>query len=159
MYNATIVTVCENCGAEFAISESITETASTVALIVGEHVPDRRKMKVTSTVYREQVTILPSGGQTSSIYVNYNCGTHCKFSERLSFAGDMSTVATKKWWELFGNGDPVPASNRLFIDHYKRVTKRLSVIEIYANDPKKSKPYITYYGFDDNSFVETEEVA
>ena len=159
MYNATIVTVCENCGAEFAISESITETASTVALIVGEHVPDRRKMKVTSTVYREQVTTLPSGGQTSSIYVNYNCGTHGKFSERLSFAGDMSTVATKKWWELFGNGDPVPASNRLFIDHYKRVTKRLSVIEVYANDPKKSKPYITYYGFDDNSFVETEEVA
>lgn len=159
MYNGTTVAACENCGAEFPISASITETASTVALIVGEHVPDVRKMKVTSVTFRKHDTVLPSGGSTSSIYVNYNCGTQGKFSERLSFAGTMSTVFTKKWWDMFGDGTAIPESNAFFIDYYTRRIKRLSVIEIYANDPKKSKPYITYYGFSDNTYAENEEVA
>lgn len=159
MYNGTTVSVCENCGNEFPLSETITETASTVALIVGEHIPDRRKLKVTSMTFRKHDTVLPSGGSTSSIYVNYNCGTAGKFSERLSFAGDMSTVATKNWWVMFGDGTEIPASNAIFVDYYTRRIKRLAMIEVYANDPKKAKPYITYYGFSDNTFIENEEVA
>ena len=159
MYNATTVSICENCGNEFPISDSITETASTVALIVGDHVPDIRKLKVTSVTYRKHDTALPSGGSTSSIYVKYNCGTNGSFSERLSFAGSMSTVATKKWWDMFGDGTEIPASNALFIDNYTRRIKQLAMIEIYANDPKKSKPYITYYGFSDNSYAEAGDVA
>lgn len=159
MYNGTTVSVCENCGSEFPISESITEQASTAALIVGEHIPDVRKMRVTSQTFRKHDTVLPSGGSASSIYVKYNCGTQGSFDERLSFAGDMSTVATKKWWSLFGDGTEIPASNTIFMDFYTRRIKRLSVLEIYANDPKKSKPYITYYGFSDNSYAESGEVA
>lgn len=159
MYNGTTVSLCEHCNAEFPISESITENASTLALIVGEHVPDKRKLKVTSVTFRKHDTVLPSGGTTSSIYVNYNCGTQGKYSERLSFAGSMSTVATKNWWEMFGDGTAIPESNAMFVDYYTRRIKRLTMIEVYTNDPKKSKPYITYYGFSDNSYIEDGEVA
>lgn len=159
MYNGTTVALCESCGAEFPISKAITDIASTVALIVGEHVPDKRKLKVTSQFFRKHDTTLPSGGSTSSVYAKYNCGKDGSFSERLSFAGTMSTVATKNWWHLFGDGTPIPESNAVFIDFYTRRIKRLAMIEVYANDPKKSKPYITYYGFNDNTFAETEDVA
>lgn len=154
MYNATMVSVCENCGSEFPISESIVENASTHTLIVGDHVEDIRKLRVTSTTFRKHDTVLPSGGSASSVYVKYNCGRDGSFDERLSFAGAQSTVFTRKWWDMFGDGTDIPASNQIFMDHYTRRIKRLIVVEVYMNNPKKSRPEVVYYGFDDMTYAE-----
>lgn len=156
MYNATMVAVCENCNREFPISESIEEHASTRELIVGEHIKDIRKLRVTSTTFRLHSTTLSTGSAVSSIYVKYNCGNDGKFEERLSFAGSQSTVATKNWWQAFGDGTEIPLSNQQFMDFYQRRVKRLVMIEVYMNHPRKSRPEVTYYGFNDHSSHETE---
>lgn len=163
--NPTQAAICENCGAEFLLSESITDTAGTTQLIQEVHVPDIRKFLVTSQAFKLHSTILPDGSTVSSVYARYNYkdnGKFANYSERLSFSGETSTRATKQWWQAFGDGTPIPTSNQAFIDYYSvsRI-KRLRVIEIYMNNPKKSRPEATFYGFGDYSYseIEQEDVA
>jgi len=157
-YNPTMVSICDHCGAEFLISESIKTVASTAQLIISEHKPDIRKMQVTSVRFNLTETILPNGTTVSSVYARYHFPRgHGHFDERLSFAGDSSTSATKKWWEIFGNGQPLPASNKQFIEYYSPNIKRLCMMELYMNDPKRARPVVTYYGFNDNSYTDLQE--
>lgn len=155
LYNPTMVSKCEHCGAEFLLSESITTQASTAQLIVSEHVADIRKMQVTSVYFNLHKTLLPNGTEVSSVYARYHFPRgQGHFDERLSFAGDGSTVATKKWWQIFGNGAPIPESNKQFIDFYSTTIKRPCMIELYMNKPKKARPVVTYYGFSDNTYAD-----
>lgn len=157
VYNPTMVSLCENCGSEFLMTESITTVASTAQLIVSEHVPDIRKLMVTSVKFNIHTTLLPSGSEVSSVYARYNFGRDGHFDERLYFAGEGSTSATKKWWQMFGNGAPLPNSNKEFVDYHTTNIKRLSMVELYMNEPKKSRPVVTYYGFDDRTFADMKD--
>ena len=149
--NPTQAPFCENCGAEFLMSEAIKEVAGTTQLIQEKHEPDIRKMLVSSVTYRKHDTPLPQGGQVSSVYVRYNCGKGAIFEERLSFSGESSTSFTKGWWAKFGDGSALPASNQVFMDYYTTRVKRLTMLEVYMNNPKKAKPEVTFYGFSDRT--------
>lgn len=158
-YNSISARTCENipdCGAEFPYNEQLVTEASERELIeVEAHVPDIRKLAVTSTYYRLREKDY-GGGTTSDIVVTYSCGKLGKFTENLTFKGDASSTRIKTWWAHFGNGYAVPESNDYFIKVFanSEYLRKPKVLEVYMNPPRKSRPEIKYYGFEDASFFE-----
>lgn len=144
--------ICDDCGFIFPLSKEIRDHASMHELIEEEeHVPDIRKLTVLNVSYRQQ-EVRFGNGSSSTIKVRYNCSTAGKFEETLAFNGRSSTVRTKKWWEYFAGDIEIPESNDAFLAKYAHIKlKRLCALEVYMNMPRKAKPEIIYYGFDDGT--------
>lgn len=162
-YNVASARFCENvqyCGKEFPLSEELEVTAGVRELIdEKEHVPDIRTLAVTSVTFDERVTQLASS-TVSVVRAKYGCGKNGRFEETLTFNGDKSTARTKAWWLHFGDGTEIPSSNAVFVKFYSSSRiKRLRVLKVYMNPPRKARPEITYYGFEDASVFEAAEHA
>lgn len=155
--NATIVRFCEYCGAEFEIKDKLTQTASNRVLIVEKaHVPDKRMMNVTSIQFINLTSSFGVNGASSRVKATYKCGKHGSYHEILSFAGEKSSKRIKEWWTAFGDGSNIPSSNDEFLRYKTAHVKTPKVIEVYMNHPKKHKPEIIYYGFEDASHFDSQ---
>lgn len=163
VYNYAMAKFCENvqyCTYEFPLSGMLELVASKRELIEEHaHEPDKRKLRVTSTRYVTHDIPIARGQSVSNVTVTYNCGSSGKFSERLMFNGSDSTKRIKEWWASFGAGYTIPRSNKEFMDVFAHSThlRKPSVIEVYMNPPRKSRPEVTYYGFEDKSFYTVTE--
>ena len=159
VFNPTMVRFCENCGAEFPAQDKLTSQASQQALIVEKsHTPDKRMLHVTSVNFTKKRALFGENGSTSTIIATYRCGKNGNFTENLRFNGEKSSKRIKEWWNAFGDGASIPASNDEFIATQTYRVKTPRVIEVYLNHPKKLKPEITYYGFEDASHFNCESV-
>lgn len=153
--NATIVRFCEYCGHEFPVTDKLDQTASTRVLIVEkEHIPDKRMFNVTSIKFNLKSSYFGSNASASKIEASYKCGRDGTYKETLSFSGEKSSKRIKEWWTAFGDGGIIPRSNDEFLKSYSIRVKTPKVIEVYLNHPKKHKPEIIYYGFEDASHFE-----
>ena len=155
--NATIVRFCEYCGSEFPVTDKLDNTASTRDLIVEkEHIPDKRLLHVTSIQFTPLKSGFGENGISSRIKATYRCGKHGSYHEMLSFSGEKSSKRIKEWWTAFGDGGIIPRTNDEFLKYYPIRVKTPKVIEVYLNHPKKHKPDIIYYGFEDASHFECQ---
>lgn len=155
--NATIVRFCEYCGHEFPITDKLDQTASTRDLIVEkEHIPDKRILHVTSIQFTALSHGYSDNGTSSRIKATYRCGRDGSYHETLSFSGEKSSKRIKEWWTAFGDGGIIPRSNDEFLKMYSIRVKTPKVIEVYLNHPKKHKPEIIYYGFEDASYFDCQ---
>lgn len=162
-YNYATAKFCDNipyCDYEFPLSTSLELTASERVLIdETAHVPDKRKLVVTSTRYFLRNTRYGNNSTTSDIIVTYNCGQNGKFTENLTFKGSGSSKRIMAWWSNFGNGYTVPESNDAFMQVFAHSThlRKPRMIEVYVNPPRKSRPEIIYYGFEDATYYTVSE--
>lgn len=142
---------CDSCGHIFPMSKDIKEQAGTSELIdESEHIPDIRKLTVSSVHFGKKVVTF-GNGSASTVVARYHCNQRGKFEETLTFNGESSTVRTRKWWDMFGHGE-IPSSNEEFLNKHAHTSiRRLIALEIYMNKPRKTKPEIIYYGFDDGT--------
>lgn len=144
--------VCDECGYEFPMSQSIVNHASTKELVAEkEHVPDIRRLRVTSINFRKK-DYYNGGLSVASLHVIYSCGANGKFEERLSFG--KLTKQTEMWWQALGNGSPIPKSIDEFMDSGKAHIKQVAVIDVYMNKPKRTSPEVIRYGFTDESYFD-----
>lgn len=142
--------ICDECGYEFPMSSLVRNHAATQDLVVEkEHVPDIRRLLVTSISFREK-KYFDSGMSAASLHVVYNCGSNGKFEERLSFG--KLTKRTELWWQALGNGYPIPKSIDEFMTYGKAHIKQVSVIDVYMNKPRRTTPEVIRYGFTDESY-------
>lgn len=155
--NATIVRFCEYCNAEFPVTDNLTSVASTRELIKeAAHVPDKRKFNVTSIQFVKLNHGFGESGRSTRIKASYRCGKNGSYHEMLSFSGEKSSKRIKEWWTAFGDGGSIPLSNDEFLMTYSVRVKTPKVIEVYMNMPKKTKPEVIYYGFEDASYFDCE---
>lgn len=143
--------VCDACGHEFPISTQIRDTASTHDLVVGEHKPDIRRLRVTSVAFKRR-NYYSNGVSHANLHVVYSCGENGKFEERLSFG--QLTNRTKLWWQAVGNGNILPTSADDFMERGKHQIKQISIIDVYVNKPRRTQPEIIRYGFSDESYFD-----
>lgn len=155
--NATIVRFCEHCGNPFEIKDKLTETASMRQLIVEKsHVPDKRVLHVTSIQFEAKRYGFSDNGVSTRINAKYRCGKHGTYQETLTFNGSKTPKRIIEWWTAFGDGGTIPTTNNEFMATYSSRVKTPKVIEVYLNNPKKHKPEITYYGFEDASYFDCQ---
>lgn len=155
--NATIVRFCEFCGHEFPVTDKLDRTASTRELIKEvAHVPDKRRFPVTSVQFTPLDYRYGEGRSSSRIKATYRCGKNGSYHEMLTFVGEKSSKRIKEWWTAFGDGGNIPRSNDDFLATYATRVKTPKLIEVYMNMPKKTKPEVIYYGFEDASYFDCE---